>query len=149
MANPVCEVLLTEAALECPEAGPGEGEGAVVDFRGVVRPLEDGEKIEGIYYEANGEMASHQLRVIADQAMKRFGLNLVQIHHRVGFVAAGEASLFLRVTAPHRGEAFEASQWLIGELKKKVPIWKEPKFSGKSVRAKTAPRPEPRAALRK
>ena len=129
MANPVSEVVLTEAPLEFPEASQGYGEGAVVEFRGVVRPGEDGRMIEGLEYETHGEMAEHQLQVLVDQAVERFDLKLVQIHHRVGFVAVGEASLFLRVMASHRPAAFQASQWLIDELKKTVPIWKKPRFS--------------------
>jgi molybdopterin synthase catalytic subunit len=43
-------------------------------------------------------------------------------------VAAGEASLFLRVSSGHRGAAYEASAWIVSELKKKVPIWKRPLF---------------------
>jgi molybdopterin synthase catalytic subunit len=69
-----------------------------------------------------------QLRQIAGQAAEKFPLQLVIIHHRVGFIAIGEPSLFLRVATPHRSEAFRASQWIVDELKKKVPIWKRPKF---------------------
>jgi molybdopterin synthase catalytic subunit len=46
------------------------------------------------------------------------------LHHRVDFVAVGETSLFLRVAAAHRGAAFDASRWIVDELKKRVPIWK-------------------------
>jgi len=102
--------------------------GAVVDFWGIVRQLEDGHEIEGIDYEAHEAMAEHQMKVIADAAAGTFRLNQVLLHHRIGFVRAGEASLFLRVRAQHRAEAFEASQWIVDELKKKVPIWKKPKF---------------------
>jgi molybdopterin synthase catalytic subunit len=102
MANFVCEVLLTNAPLRPPENDP-LGVGAVVDFSGIVRSVEDGREIDGIEYEAHREMADHQLRQIADQ-------------------------VFLRVTSLHREEAFRASQWIVNELKKKVPIWKRPRF---------------------
>jgi molybdopterin synthase catalytic subunit len=105
------------------------GAGAVVDFRGVVRPNENGHEIEGIDYEAHREMAKHQLKRIAEQAAERFGLKLVIIHHRIGFIAAREPSLFLRAASSHRSEAFRASQWIVDELKKKVPIWKRPAFA--------------------
>src|SRR5882724_8700313 len=146
MANSVSQVLLTEAPLEAPKEDVRHGEsvreridpstslrtslsaGAVLDFWGVVRELEDGHEIEGIDYEAHEAMAEHQMKVIADAAAGTFRLNQVLLHHRIGFVRAGEASLFLRVRAQHRAEAFEASQWIVDELKKKVPIWKKPKF---------------------
>src|SRR5881398_1905960 len=128
MANILCEVWLTEAPLMAREVGVA-GAGAILDFWGVVRRLEDGREIEGIEYEAHREMAEHQLRQIAEQAVEKFRLQLVIIHHRIGFIAVGEPSLFLRVASPHRSEGFRAGQWIVDELKKKVPIWKRPAFA--------------------
>jgi molybdopterin synthase catalytic subunit len=142
MANSVSQVLLTEGRLDAPreDADPSSslrtslGAGAVVDFLGVVRELEDGRKIEGIDYEAHEAMAEHQMKIIADAAAETFRLSQVVLHHRVGFVRTGEASLFLRVSAQRRAAAFEASKWIVDELKKKVPIWKRPRFKiGRAV----------------
>lgn len=127
MANVVCEISVTEAPLAAPGSDVA-GAGATIDFFGVVRLTEDGREIEGIDYEAHYEMAEHQLKRIAELAAERFELRRVIIHHRTGFIAVGEASLFLRVASPHRREGFEASQWIVDELKKKVPIWKRPRF---------------------
>ena len=130
MANAVCIVLVTEAALRNP---PDEvvdpSAGAVVDFWGVVRKLEDGCEIDGIDYETHRVMAEHQMQRIAAEAVEKFGLNELLLHHRIGFVRAGEASLFLRVRASRRAAAFEASEWIVDDLKRKVPIWKKPVFS--------------------
>jgi len=152
MANSVSQVLLTEGRLDAPKEDVRHGEsvqrridpstslrtslsaGAVVDFWGVVRELEDGRKIEGIDYEAHEAMAEHQMKVIADAAAETFRLNQVVLHHRVGFVRTGEASLFLRVSAQRRAAAFEASKWIVDELKKKVPIWKRPRFKTETRR---------------
>ncbi len=128
MANPVCEVLLTQERLEAPTAHVDLAMGAIVDFSGVVRESEDGRQIDGIEYEAHGAMAEHQLKKIAQQALADFDVGGVVIHHRIGFVRAGETSLLLRVAAQHRGEAFAASQWIVDELKRTVPIWKHPQF---------------------
>ncbi len=128
MANSVSQVLLTKACLEAPKEDVDLAAGAVVDFWGVVRELEDGREIEGIDYEAHQAMAEHQMKIIADAAAETFRLNQVLLHHRSGFVRTGEASLFLRVSAQHRAAAFEASKWIVDELKKQVPIWKKPKF---------------------
>src|ERR1700757_268961 len=128
MANPVCEVLVTEAQLNAPENRVDLRAGARVDFQGIVRGCEEGREIEGIDYEAHREMAEHQLRQIAEQAAEMFRLQLVIIHHRIGFIEVRKPSLFLRVASPHRSEAFPASQWIVDELKKKVPIWKKPRF---------------------
>ena len=48
------------------------------------------------------------------------------LHHRTGIVPVAEPSLFLRVSARHRGPAFDAAQWIVTELKVAVPIWKHP-----------------------
>jgi molybdopterin synthase catalytic subunit len=139
MANVVCEVLVTEASLDMPPKTHRGDTGAINDFWGVVRRLEDGREIDGIQYEAHREMAEHQLRQIAGQAAEKFPLQLVIIHHRIGFIAVGEPSLFLRVATPHRSEAFRASQWIVDELKKKVPIWKRPKFKVDNLRRASHP----------
>ena len=128
MANSLCEVLLTEACLEAPARDVDLTAGAVVDFWGAVRGLEDGRQIEGIEYEAHRAMAERQLGMVAEAAVKKFRLEQVIVYHRIGFVGTGEASLFLRVGAEHRAAGFEASQWIVDELKRRVPIWKRPKF---------------------
>ncbi len=128
MANPVCEVLVTDAQLNAPENRVDPAAGARIDFQGIVRGSEEGREIEGIDYEAHWKMAQHQLREIAEQAVIQFDLRSVIIHHRIGFVAVGEPSLFMRVVSGHRQAAFQASHWIVDELKKKVPIWKRPRF---------------------
>jgi len=128
MANSLCEVLLTDGPLAPPARGGQAFAGAIVSFWGVVRELEGGREIEGIDYEAHEAMATHQLRLVANEAVSKFGIGHVIIHHRIGFVGVGESSLFLQVKAKHRQAAFEASEWMVDELKRKVPIWKRPKF---------------------
>jgi molybdopterin synthase catalytic subunit len=128
MANVVCEISVTQAPLSA-QASDIRSAGAVIDFWGVVRPVEDGREIEGIDYEAHREMAEHQLKRIAKQAADRFDLKLVIVHHRIGFIAVGEASLLVQIASLHRGEGFRASQWIVDELKKSVPIWKRPVFA--------------------
>ena len=131
MANVVCEISVTQEPIAA-RLSDIPGAGAVVDFWGVVRLLEDSREIEGIDYDAHQEMAEHQLKRIAEQAAERFGLKLVIIHHRIGFITVGEPSLFLRVASSHRSEGFRGSQWIVDELKKKVPIWKRPRFKPES-----------------
>ena len=135
MPNAVCEVLVTERQLNTPHDDVDLTVGAVVDFWGIVRGSENGREIAGIEYEAHREMAEHQLRQIARQAAEKFALTRVVVYHRIGFIAVGHASLFLRVASHHRAEAFNAGQWIVDELKKKVPIWKKPAF-GKATAGK-------------
>ena len=72
---------------------------------------------------ASGNGTEHRLRKIADEAAERFGLRwpFVCITALVS-VAVGETSLFLRVAAARRGAAFDASRWIVDELKKRVPV---------------------------
>jgi molybdopterin synthase catalytic subunit len=127
MANTVCEVRLTDDRLNVP-VSDAVGSGAVLDFLGLVRPLEDDRRILGIEYQAHVPMASHQLEEIAREATTMFELNTVIIHHRTGFVKTGEPSVWVRTATRHRGESYRANEWIMNELKKRVPIWKRPRF---------------------
>ena len=137
MAISVCEVSITQAPLALPAPENDPASGAIVDFWGVVRVLEDGREITGIEYEANRPMAEHQMRGLAETATGKFGLSKVIIRHRIGFVPAAEASIVVRVESARRSAAFTASQWIMDELKQTVPIWKHPIFqeSDRSSRA--------------
>jgi molybdopterin synthase catalytic subunit len=108
-------------------------EGAVVDFYGVVRELEDDRLIEGIEYKAFESMAERLLAEIAQAAGEQHGVSRVILHHRIGFVPAGEPSLFLRVCAERRAAAFRASTEIVEKLKALVPIWKHPVYVAAQV----------------
>ena len=132
MANEFCEILILEKPLEIARHEPKPDEGAVVEFRGIVREGEDGKMIGGIFYEAHEAMARHQIETIACDAREKFGCGDIVLHHRIGFVPAAEPSLFVRVTAKHRGPAFAACEWIIEQLKQRAPIWKRPQFETES-----------------
>ena len=117
---PIDEPALVAARVMSP------GMGAVVYFSGVVRGSEEGAAISAIDYESFGKMAEHQFQLLFDEMEKRWPLESVRLVHRLGPVRVNEASLWLEVIAPHRGEAFAAGQWLIDEMKRVVPIWKKP-----------------------
>jgi len=102
------------------------GMGAAVYFTGVVRVQEEGRDIHAIDYEAFEEMARHQFELLFQQMEKRWPIESVRLVHRIGVVKVNEASLWVEVVAPHRGEAFAACQFLIDEMKRLVPIWKKP-----------------------
>ena len=126
MAISVCEVSLTDAPLVLPGPNHDPQAGAVVVFWGAVRATEDGREITGIEYEAHQAMAEHQMQLVAAGAAQKFDVREVFLRHRVGFVPAAEPSVVVRVASGHRGAAFAASQWIMDELKRVVPIWKHP-----------------------
>ena len=122
------EVILThdpidEVALLAGRAA-GTVNGAVITFVGLVRDLECGQGIEGLEYTAHEAMARHQFGLLMMAAAGKWPVASVRLVHRLGRVRNGEASLWVEVVAPHRGEAFAACQWLIDEMKRVVPIWK-------------------------
>ena len=102
------------------------GMGAVICFLGIVREQEGAGTISALAYEAFEKMAIHQFDLIFDRVAQRWPVESVRIVHRVGVVPVNEASLWVEIVAPHRGEAFAACQFLIDEMKKTVPIWKRP-----------------------
>ena len=101
------------------------GLGAVVYFLGVVRGTEGPETITALEYEAFHRMAEHQFELIFSEIERRWPVESVRLVHRIGSVKVNQPSLWVEVVAPHRGEAFAASQFLIDEMKRVVPIWKK------------------------
>lgn len=99
--------------------------GAVCIFLGTARDHHDGKKVVKLSYSAYGEMAEAEIKKIFEEAKRRWGLGELFAAHRTGEVPIGEASVVLAVSAPHRAGAFEACRFLIEELKKRVPIWKQ------------------------
>jgi molybdopterin synthase catalytic subunit len=99
--------------------------GAEIQFRGVVRGWEEGRRLEGIRYSAYAPMATAKLRALATEAASTHPEALVFIHHVVGFVPAGEASVLLAIAMPHSAEAFALCAEMLRRLKTEVPIWKE------------------------
>lgn len=100
--------------------------GAELCFTGVVRGLEQGSPIRGICYSAYLPMAQARLRALAEETAADHPQALIYIHHTLGEVAAGQASILMAVATPHSAEAFAVSQTLLRRLKMEVPIWKKP-----------------------
>lgn len=98
--------------------------GATVLFVGTVREENDGEPVSGLDYSAYSGMAERELASIASEAAERWKTTDVVIEHRIGSLEIGEASVAIAVAHPHRGEAYEASRYIIEELKKRLPVWK-------------------------
>ena len=123
------ELILTPDPIVIP-ASPAEaldraGSGAIITFLGVVRGQENGEPISGLEYTAFEAMARHQFELLFHSAGERWPITAIRLIHRLGWVPAGEPSLWVEVASPHRGEAFAACRWVIDEMKRVVPIWKK------------------------
>jgi molybdopterin synthase catalytic subunit len=121
-------------------------DGAVVVFDGIVRNNTRGRETLYLDYEAYEEMAEKQMRELAEEARKRFGVRQVTMVHRLGRLIV--------VASAHRAQAFDACRWLIDTLKKTVPIWKKETFAdgavwaaGESFPAALAVEPEAKSGL--
>ena len=108
------------------ERSTSEGMGAAVVFHGIVRAQEGDTTISAIDYEAFDDMACHQFELIFEEIDRQWPIESVRVVHRIGVVPVNEASLWIEVIAPHRAEAFAACQFLIDQMKQRVPIWKKP-----------------------
>jgi len=97
------------------------GTGAVVVFDGIVR--DDG--ITEMELEAYADVAVAEMEKIAQEATAQFGLQHVDIVHRIGRLSVGENILIIIVSAGHRPEAYAGSRYIIEEIKKSVPVWKK------------------------
>jgi molybdopterin synthase catalytic subunit len=99
-------------------------DGAVLVFVGTVRDVNDGRPVGHLEYAAYEPMAAKELRAILGEAAGRWSLGGLAAEHRVGTLGLGEASVAIAVASPHRGDAYEASRYVIEELKRRVPVWK-------------------------
>ena len=103
--------------------------GADVAFLGRVRDTEDGRRISGIEYTAYPEMALRVMEEIATAMQAEHGPHPVRIHHRTGFVPAGEPSILIATGARHSAEAMALCAEYLRRIKTTVPVWKRPVYS--------------------
>lgn len=102
--------------------------GAIVLFVGTVRDMNDGRAVNGMEYTAYQSMAERELSDIAGEAADRFATDDVVVEHRLGVLELGDASVVIAVAHPHRGAAYDASRYVIEQLKQRVPIWKKEQY---------------------
>jgi molybdopterin synthase catalytic subunit len=98
--------------------------GATLVFLGHVREVNDGRAVTGIEYSAYGEMAERELAAIASECASTFGIADIAIEHRLGALSLGDVSIAIAVASPHRAAAYDASRFVIEEVKRRLPIWK-------------------------
>ena len=100
------------------------GVGAISTFLGTVREHNDGRAVTGIDYEAYEPMASRELRVIAEEACAAMPGLRVAVEHRIGTLVVGDVSVAIATAHARRAPSMAAMQYIIEELKQRVPIWK-------------------------
>jgi molybdopterin synthase catalytic subunit len=99
--------------------------GATAVFVGTMRDLNQQESVQGMSLEHYPGMTETYLEKISREAVRRWGLTDSLIVHRVGELLPGEPIVLVAVWSEHRKAAFEASRYLMEELKSKAPFWKK------------------------
>jgi len=98
--------------------------GGICLFIGTIRNKNLDKEVERLEMEAYPPMAVKQIERLCEQAEKQWKINKAVVVHRTGKLAIGDIAVIIGVASVHRPEAFAACKWLIDELKKEVPIWK-------------------------
>lgn len=99
--------------------------GAVCTFVGTVRDRNDGQAVGSLELEHYPGMTEKAIEAMVDQALARFDLFGVRIIHRVGLLAPQDQIVLVAVTSAHRGESFQACEFLMDYLKTQAPFWKK------------------------
>jgi molybdopterin synthase catalytic subunit len=99
--------------------------GAVVSFVGTVRDINQGTGVSSLTLEHYPGMTEKSLQAIVAQAKSRWQLDEVLVIHRVGLLQPLDQIVLVAVTSAHRGEAFEACEFVMDWLKTRAPFWKK------------------------
>lgn len=101
------------------------GVGAVVSFVGTVRSSNDGAAVSTMELEHYPGMTEAAIAQMVGQAQQRFDIRAARVIHRVGLLQPGAQIVLVAVSAAHRGQAFQACEFLIDYLKTQAPFWKK------------------------
>ncbi|MCM8804451.1 MAG: molybdenum cofactor biosynthesis protein MoaE [Candidatus Omnitrophica bacterium] len=112
--------------------------GSLIIFKGLVRKdfIDKKVFVKEIFYESYKKMAEKKIEEIVEDAMKKFDVKEIIVKHRIGRVKPGEVAFLVIVLSSHRKEGFLAIQFVIDEIKSKVPIWKKEILSNNKYRWK-------------
>jgi len=133
---PVPQVAVTSQPLDSNALAAvvdAKGDGAVVTFAGLVRNHNQGRQVQFLEYEGYEPLAIRALQRIVDEARGLWPGARVAVHHRLGRLEIGEASIVIAAASAHRADAFAACRYTIERVKQIVPIWKREHFDGGDV----------------
>ena len=107
------------SSIENPKAG------AIVFFDGRVRNHNEGHEVSSLEYQCYESMAVKEGKKIVAEALERFDIHEANCVHREGHLQITDVAVWVGVSSSHRKEAFEACQYIIDEVKARVPMWKK------------------------
>jgi molybdopterin synthase catalytic subunit len=99
--------------------------GAVCIFVGTVRDRNDGDSVATLELEHYPGMTEKSIEAMIDAAMARFDIYAARVIHRVGLLQPLDQIVLVAVTSAHRGESFQACEFLMDYLKTQAPFWKK------------------------
>lgn len=108
-------------------------DGAVTTFLGLVRNHNLGRRVHHLEYEAYEPLALRAFERISGEIVARWPDVRLALHHRIGRIEIGDASVAIAAASPHRGHAFSACRYAIERVKQIAPIWKREFFDGGDV----------------
>ncbi len=124
--------LLTDQQIErssLAEMIANDGAGAIVVFEGRVRNRNEGRRVTQLEYEAYGSLVEKEAEKIVLEAKSKFDIIALACAHRVGALTIGETAVWIGVCSEHRDEAYQASRYLIEQIKHRLPIWKKETYT--------------------
>lgn len=107
------------------QKNPPSHVGAICNFNGIVRNVNHGLKVIKLQYECFEEMANLEGKKIIEEAKTKFDIVDAICAHRVGNLEIGETAIFVEVFSKHRVNGFTACEYIVDQVKARVPIWKK------------------------
>ena len=121
--------VLTKAVVDAANAPTG----AITSFVGLVRGENLGRRVRFLDYEGYEPLALRAFQRIEQEILERWADTTLGLHHRLGRMEIGEASIVIVIASAHRGDGFAACRYAIERVKQIVPIWKREHFEGGEV----------------
>jgi molybdopterin synthase catalytic subunit len=99
--------------------------GAVCSFIGTVRDRNEGDHVSSLELEHYPGMTEQSIEAMIDAAHQRFDIRAARVIHRIGLLQPQDQIVMVAVTSAHRGQSFEACEFLMDYLKTRAPFWKK------------------------
>ena len=99
--------------------------GAIVSFIGLMRDINEGDRVDGMFLEHYPGMTEKALQKIVEEAVRRWDLDGCRVVHRVGEMHPADPIVVVAVASRHRKEAFLGCEFVIDYLKTQAPFWKK------------------------
>lgn len=108
--------------------------GAYCSYEGWVRDHNDGKAVAALHYHGYPELAQSMASIIIEEAKIKYSILAASIAHRIGSLEIGDGAVWVGVTARHRGDSFQACQYIVENVKHRLPIWKKEIYADGTVR---------------